>query len=130
MSYFKECESLLGKPKLFFIQACRSEGKIADDSTEMENKKRLLPPESSDILIAHSTIPGTQSYRDIRTGSWFIQALIKQFKAHAQTLHVMDIMTIVNEDISKQESEGKRQMPIQVSTLRKFVYFKINASSV
>ncbi|XP_028414458.1 caspase-7-like [Dendronephthya gigantea] len=147
VSYFKENKDLLGKPKLFFIQACRSEGSspglpsargkesdgvstgheidsfVEDDG---DYEKMLLPPESSDILLAHSTIDGEQSYRDIRTGSWFIQTLMKQFEDHAQTLHVLDILTKVNGDMSGNEFAGYRQMPIQVSTLRKSVYFKIN----
>ena len=122
--YFKKSDELLGKPKLFFIQACRGkEAQIEDDSSD--HIRRLCPPESSDILIAHSTIEGEVSYRDILNGSWFIQTLMKQFKEHAQSSHVMDIMTVVNEDIAGSELQGKRQMPIQVSTLTKFVYFKM-----
>ena len=97
--------------------------KVEDDGTEQQ--KRLCPPDSSDTLIAYSTIKGKKSFRDIHNGSWFIQTLMKQMKAHAETSHLMDIMTAVNYDIAGSDLEGYRQMPTQLSTLTKFVYFKM-----
>ena len=123
VSYFKENDDLRGKPKLFFIQACRAA--IQDDSTNVDYEKRLCPPKSSDILIAHSTIVGKKSTRDIYTGSWFIQTLIKHIHMHARNAHLMDIITMVNDEIAESELQGRRQMPEQVSTLTKFVYFKM-----
>ena len=65
------------------------------------------------------------SYRDRRKGSWFIQTLIKQITTYANDAHLMDIMIAVNKDIADSELGGYRQMPQQVSTLTKFVYFKM-----
>ena len=127
VSFFKENDELLGKPKLFFIQACQAiRGQVEDDSTEAgDQQKRLCPPDTSDTLIAHSTIKGKLSFRDIRNGSWFIQTLMKHIKEHGQSSHLMDIMTAVNDDIAGDDLEGYRQMPVQVTTLTKFVYFKM-----
>ena len=121
VSYFKENNDLLGKPKLFFIQACRTG--VEDDNTRIE--KTLRPPDSSDILVAYSTIDGESAYRHIDNGSWFIQTLLKQISTHAYNKHLMDIMIMVNKKIATSDLEGKRQMPQQVSTLTKFVYFKM-----
>ena len=126
VSYFKECNGQLGKPKLFFIQACRNDSDIDDDSTGIDYKKSLCPPDSSDILVAYSTIEGESSFRDCHKGTWFIQTLIKQITTYAQYAHLMDIMIVVNKDMAESElPKGERQMPQQVSTLTKFVYFKM-----
>lgn len=37
----------------------------------------------------------------------------------------MDMMTVVNKEIAESELDGYRAMPQQVSTLTKFVYFKM-----
>ena len=123
VSYFKENDDLLGKPKLFFIQACRAD--VEDDNTGIDYEKPLCPPDSSDILVAYSTIDGELSYRNIRNGSWFIQTLLKQISTHAYNEHLMNIMIMVNKEIAESELSGYRQMPQQVSTLTKFVYFKM-----
>ena len=125
VGYFKKSNDLRGKPKLFFIQACRV-NVTEDDSTQIVHERPLrLPPESSDILVAHSTIEGKAAYRDIYEGSWFIQTLIKRFNAHANRRHLMDIMIAVNKDVANIEQESCRQMSQQVSTITKFVYFNM-----
>ena len=118
VSYFEESNDLRGKPKLFFIDACR-----ADNNGDYE--KHPFLPESPDILIEYSTIVGKESYRDIYRGSWFIQTLIKQLHTHGHNAHLVDIMIVVNKEIAESELQGRRQMPEQVSTLTKFVYFKM-----
>ena len=123
VSYFKENNDLLGKPKLFFIQACRAD--VEDDNPWIDYEKTLCPPDSPDILVAYSTIDGELAHRHIRTGSWFIQTLLKQISTHAYNEHLMDIMILVNKKIAESELSGYRQMPQQVSTLTKFVYFKM-----
>ena len=123
VSYFKENNQLLGKPKLFFIQACRAY--VEDDNTRIDYKKTLCPPDSSDILVAYSTIDGELFYRDISSRSSFIQTLLKQISTHAYSEHLMDIMITVNKKIAENKLDGNRQMLPQVSTVKKCVYFKM-----
>ena len=99
---------------------------IEDDSTQIDHEKPLrLPPESSDILVVHSTIEGKAAYRDIYEGSRFIQILIKRFNRHANRRHLMDIMIAVDEDMANIEQKSCREMSQRVSTIRKFVYFNM-----
>ena len=123
VSYFKENNDIIRKPKLFFIQVCRAG--VEEDNTRIDYVKTLCPPDSSDILVAYSTINNELPYRDIYSRSSFIQTLLKQISTHAYSEHLMDIMIMVNKKIADNKLDGNRQMLLQVSTLKKCVYFKM-----
>lgn len=142
----KECNTLAGKPKLFFIQACRGNklisgyalasgdnedtvdsGGFNDDSTQ-----KLVIPNSADFLLAFSTLPGFFAWRNEQNGSCFIQALCKCFDEFGDKLELMQIMTRVNRVVAyKFESNctkdpkyhKKKQMPSIVTRLTHDVYF-------
>lgn len=126
VSKFIQNKSLIDKPKVFFVQACRGSGRVQADGDSVT--KRLQLPASSDTVIAYSTIKGCISYRLLDKGTWFIQTLIEQLKLYAHDMHLMDILTLVNAKIAENDLEGHRQMPCQVSTLTKFVFFNVPAS--
>ena len=127
----KDCHTLVGKPKLFFIHRCGGEKRdpgvpqvVADHASDV-----ILPFES-DVLIASSSVDGYESYRSPEQGSWFITLLTEVLNKHAHNMNLTDILTIVNNEISKEEhKDGSKQMPRFTSTLRKAVHFDVPKSN-
>lgn len=131
---------LNGKPKLFFIQACKGsdymETVSADDpradkmdADSPDDQENLNIPSEADFMYAYSTVPGYLSWRDEENGSWFIQAVTKVFRANAHKLDVGRMLTRVNLEVSKfeyatgeKQSDQMKQISSIVSQLRYDLY--------
>ncbi|XP_069835864.1 caspase-7 isoform X2 [Dendropsophus ebraccatus] len=135
-----KCKSLVGKPKLFFIQACRgsdfdegiqTDSGPANDTLETDANPRYKIPVEADFLFAYSTVPGYYSWRNPGRGSWFVQALCSILNEHGKQLEIMQILTRVNYMVATNfESwsddprySEKKQIPCVVSMLTKELYF-------
>ncbi|XP_051997158.1 caspase-8-like [Xyrauchen texanus] len=134
------CQRLAGKPKVFFIQACRGKKnqslvKVQADGPEGAESEievdadgfEISIPADSDFLIARSTTEGHYSYRKPEIGSWFIQSLCQQLKKHCpQGTDLQTILLCVNDDVSRQGINCK-QMPVQEVAMRKKLILPVSA---
>ncbi|NWV48918.1 CASPA protein, partial [Daphoenositta chrysoptera] len=145
MSHFtaKQCPQLAAKPKLFFIQACQG-NKIqrpvyvdtdaqTPDLSSLQESSSLFEsiPEEADFLLSMATVDGYVSFRHIKEGSWYIQALCSKLQLLVpRGEDILSILTQVNEDVAGRVSPSgtKKQMPQPAYTLRKKFIFPIPMS--
>lgn len=99
---------LLGKSKIFLIQACQGEN-LQKSVKKIIPKHEFDGPSQStvmsgsvfaDFLIFWSTIEGFASVRHIDNGSWFIQELVRKIRELHRDQHLMDICTAVIKEVS------------------------------
>uniref|UniRef100_A0A336MEI7 CSON000271 protein n=1 Tax=Culicoides sonorensis TaxID=179676 RepID=A0A336MEI7_CULSO len=139
--------SLIGKPKLFFISACRGtmydkgsfgEFRLPDDSIECINesevvtkfesdlKKPLMLPTKADILAVFSSAEDYISILDkTQKGTFFLIALHEVLKQIVDEENIMDVLLRLNENLGKmitKDLSANKQMSFVLSSLTKELY--------
>ncbi|XP_029462102.1 caspase-10 isoform X2 [Rhinatrema bivittatum] len=138
-TYFtaKNCQSLVDKPKLFFIQACQGEKiqggfPVEQDAVSLQrSEQQEIPlsesiPDDADFLLGMATVDGFSALRDVTEGTWYIQALCKNLqKLIPRQEDILSILTEVNKDVSTMSGRSGtwKQMPQPAYTLRKRLNF-------
>ncbi|MBN3310595.1 CASP8 protein, partial [Amia calva] len=141
----RKCPSLIGKPKIFFIQACQGSlmQKGAEIQADGENQytqqyetdaEIMQPntiPDDSDFLLGMATVEDYLSFRSVYQGSFYIQALCRNLGQGCRSLSsrnkdILTILTAVNREVSQGNYANAKQMPEPRYTLTKRLVFPIS----
>ena len=138
------CRSLDGKPKVFFIQACRGDRDefVVSDGPNSAPQKSLRLSEGAKpanqvshcrahFLEAYSAVDEFYSYRNEESGSYFVQCLVEVFRERVAHDDIDTMLIEVNRRLSQMQGrvrlgDGVKQVKLAcefINRLTKKLYF-------
>ena len=122
MTEVSDIKMLDGRPKIFFIEACR--GQESNLTQVMMTKSGPLPqqigislPSKQDVFVGFATVPGFVSFTSL-AGSPYLQALARNLHHHHTTLDLSDIHLLVKRELATTKlAGGNRQGAEERSSL-------------
>ncbi|XP_053673133.1 caspase-like [Anopheles nili] len=134
-SYFtaEKCPSLAGRPKIFFVQACRGNKLDNGVKVQKDGVGRYSIPTHADFLFAYATIPGFMAFRNTTQGSWFINELCKEMQENGFKYDLVTLLTFVTQKVAYEhesvsnlpEYNMRKQTPCVVSMLTRLLLFNV-----
>lgn len=115
MKMFKAdlCHDLVGKPKIFLVQACS----IANEGDKAQESQQPMINDV-DFLYGYSTLPGYLAYnaKGDQMGSFYLNSLCQHLQNKYKTCNLVAILEEINREMVEKESELRPNDKAYVTT--------------